>query len=287
MSIADRFNIIFGWYDEDPKAFSGLEAQARNGDRDAEADLYAIRAETSEDAAVVTEQTAALEKLAASGCERAQLMLGILYHEGLDELLPCDMRKSDAWLNKAAAAAFAAAHSGSSCTDSDELTKDSVYALYTLCMHSWFRCSVFVDKPNDAASAEESAADNEQAVKDTLECGFEPATAQDFLNAERQQLALFKLRTNKQLPEQVRSFIVEIAQITAGWLPSIYESPSPVSPVYSPEKAQKQHELEEAVAREERREAGIDEAEHQETIQKKTEELRKLLQQRKGRPEES
>lgn len=126
-------DILFSWYDEDKTSLTWLKEKADKGDKECLADYIGICTELSTNAEEVQDNLVQLKKLSDEGVSRANLVLGVLYNEGLckdskakelDYFIKDDYDMSDFYLSKAA-------------------EKNDPVALFMLGMHAWFRCSVF------------------------------------------------------------------------------------------------------------------------------------------------
>ena len=126
-------DILFSWYDEDKSALTWLKKKADKGNKACLSDYIGICTELSTNKEEVQANLAQLKKLSEEGVTRANLVLGLLYNEGLckdskaekiEYFAKEDFETSDFYLSKAA-------------------EENDPVALFMLGMHAWFRCSVF------------------------------------------------------------------------------------------------------------------------------------------------
>lgn len=126
-------DILFSWYDEDKSFLQDLKKRADEGDQECLADFIGIQTELSTDADEVQTNIELLKKLSDQGNSRANLVLGVLYNEGLcknskntdsEIFIVQDFETSDFYLERAA-------------------KENNPVALFMLGMHAWFRCHIF------------------------------------------------------------------------------------------------------------------------------------------------
>ena len=104
-------DILFSWYDEDKRCLKELKKRADEGDQECLADFIGIQTELSTNAEEVQTNIELLKKLSDQGNSRANLVLGVLYNEGLcknskntdsEIFIEQDFETSDFYLERAA-----------------------------------------------------------------------------------------------------------------------------------------------------------------------------------------